>query len=183
MTPESEVLATIEGVEVNLSLAGGAGTPSGEWKSATATAPSSPEATVHEPLPVSSTPLLFGPDAFVSYIAGADGEFDQQAGGHPSEMATRIDTKNVVKIGPQGVLRLSSVHHVKDVVVDLPMGLLGDAQATPKCTFAELGSFKHCPVGHAGRADRDRARRHRVAVYRDLQHGARAWCRRGVRVL
>jgi hypothetical protein len=144
---ESGELAPDEAVELDLSVASEAGTSSGLSSVVTATAPGSPEAAVHEPLLVGGEPLAFGPNTLVSYIAGVNGEVDQQAGDHPFDMTTRIDLNNVVRVLPSGLLTgLTSVHDVKDVLADLPLGLVGDAQATPKCTFAELGSIHRCPA-------------------------------------
>ena len=142
---ESGLLEPNEAVEVVLSVAAEAGTPSGRLSSIIAAAPGAPEASVQEPLRVGSASFSFGASAFTQYIAGASGEVDQQAGGHPSQMTTRIDLNNVFRTLPTGQSAgLTSVHDVRDVIVDLPVGVIGDAQATPKCTFAELGTFKHC---------------------------------------
>ncbi len=140
-------LAPDEALVLRLFVTVAEGTPSGQPASTTATGPDSPQASVSEPLEVGSAPLSFGPSSLVTYIAGANGAPDTQAGGHPYEMSTRIDFKNVVRIGPQGYLQLTSVHDVKDIAVDLPMGLLGDAQAAEKCTFAQLETFVNCPPG------------------------------------
>ncbi len=89
---------------------------------------------------------MFGPSDFGTYIAGVDGAPDTQAGDHPYEMTTRIDLSSAVRNAPEGPREMTSVHDLKDVVVDLPVGLLGDAQATPKCRYPELASVKHCPA-------------------------------------
>ncbi len=122
------------------------GTPSGQLNTATATAPGISTPSVSEPLVVGSAPLSFGPSGLVSYVAGADGAPDTQAGDHPYEYTTRIDLNNTIRIGAKGDIELTSVHDVKDVVVDLPVGLLGDAQAAPKCPFSQLETNVHCPT-------------------------------------
>ncbi len=102
-----------------------------------------PEATVSAQSPVSSSVSLFGVSDLVSSIVGLDGAADTQAGAHPYELTTRIDFNSVVRIAPDngyGVPAATSVQDLKDAVVDLPVGLLGSASATPKCTLAQLSS-------------------------------------------
>jgi hypothetical protein len=135
-----------EAIELRLFVSVAAGTPSGQLSTASVTGTGSPEASVTEPLLVSSAPAAFGPSALVSYIASGNGDRDAQAGAHPYELATRIDLRNTVRVQPEGLRGLTSVHDAKDVIVDLPMGLLGDAQATPTCTFGQLESVQHCPA-------------------------------------
>ncbi len=100
---------------------------------------------------ISSVAPAFGV-ALSSYIAGVDGASDTQAGAHPYEMTTRIDLNNEFRVNPEGLVGDTSVHDVKDVVVDLPLGFLGSALATPMCTLAQLAATQHCPadtaVGH-----------------------------------
>ncbi len=110
--------------------------------------PGSPEASLSEPIVLSSAPSSFGPSALVSYIASPGGTPDTQAGDHPYEMTTRIDLHSAVRaIAPEGFIDTTSVHDLKDVVVDLPVGVVGDAQATPQCTFAQLASaVQGCPA-------------------------------------
>jgi hypothetical protein len=99
--------------------------------------------TVHNE--ISSSPPPFGPIAFRSYLAGPDGAPDIQAGDHPYELTTTIDLANNPLLVDRGVPNL------KDVVVDLPAGLVGSAVSAPTCTLAEL-SGRTCPsdsqVGH-----------------------------------
>ncbi len=135
-----------EALELRLFVSVEPGTPTGEQNTATATAPGSPETLLSEPLAVGAVTPVFGPSALQSFIAASDGTPDTQAGDHPYEMTTRIDLSNVVRRKPEGPFQLDTVHDLKDVIVDLPVGLLGDAQATPKCTFAQLASHAHCPL-------------------------------------
>ncbi len=140
-------LAPDEALALRLFVTVAEGAPSGQPATTTVSGPDSPEAAVSEPLAVGFAPLSFGPSSLVTYIAGAKGAPDTQAGGHPYELSTRIDLKNVVRFGPKGFLQLTSVQDVKDILVDLPMGLLGDAQAAEKCKFSQLETFVHCPPG------------------------------------
>jgi hypothetical protein len=96
-------------------------------------------------------PALFGLSAFESSIAGLEGASDTQAGDHPYELATGIYLNNVHRAGPENNSRDTSVHDVKDILVDLPLGFVGSVLATPTCTEGQLSSLA-CPsdtrVGH-----------------------------------
>lgn len=84
----------------------------------------------------------FGPNAFISLAAGVDGAPDSQAGDHPYEFTTRWDMNSVFRFGPETLESPESISvgQLRDTVVDLPLGFLGGALATPKCTFAQLNS-------------------------------------------
>jgi hypothetical protein len=94
-----------------------------------------------------STPA-FGPAFFDTYVAGPDGLPETQAAGHPYEMTTRIDLNNAFKLQPDGTFGAGTVQDPKDISVDLPLGFLGSALATPTCTFAQLSS--HIQAGEGG---------------------------------
>jgi uncharacterized repeat protein (TIGR01451 family) len=89
----------------------------------------------------------FGAASVSSYVAGADGQPDTQAGDHPYEFTTRIDLNSAFKLRPDAVFGVTSVEDPKNVVVDLPLGFLGSALATPTCTFAQLSSHVNGGVG------------------------------------
>ncbi len=118
-----------------------------------------PEAAVSAQNPVSSSMPLFGVSDLMSLITGLDGLADAQAGAHPYEFTTRIDFNSVFRFPPDpesskfGVPAATSVQDLKDAVVDLPVGFLGSAVATPKCTLAQLssgvagaGATPPCPI-------------------------------------
>ncbi len=135
-----------QGLELEMSVSAGPGSEGAGPNAVSVTAAGTLDASLEEPLPVGSPISTFGASSLVAYLAGTDGEPDSQAGGHPYEMTTRIDLHSITKPQPNLPTGLTSVHDLKDVVFDLPMGLVGDAQATPKCTFAELASEKDCPI-------------------------------------
>jgi hypothetical protein len=102
---------------------------------------------------LSSAPPLFGPSAFLAAISGPDGRPEAQAGAHPYEFTTRIDLNTMIGLGPETASPVAtSPGDIKDVVVDLPLGFLGNAQAAPKCKFSELVTLVGCSpateVGH-----------------------------------
>jgi hypothetical protein len=94
------------------------------------------------------SPLPFGPSSFSFDVEGPGGLADTQAGGHPDELTARIHLNSELRIGPEGKLTETSVQDVKDVVIDLPLGFLASALATPRCTFAQLSS--HVAAGEGG---------------------------------
>src|ERR1700722_1559431 len=72
-----------------------------------------------------------------------------QAGGHPSGLTTRIlfDTEEY-NHGPNGESRsVVPTQDPKDVVVDIPPGLIGDPQATPRCSLTNVTDKQaRCPA-------------------------------------
>jgi hypothetical protein len=93
----------------------------------------------------------FGSSSVSFDVKGPDGLADTQAGGHPYELTARIDLNSELRIGPEGKLINTSVQDVKDLVIDLPLGFLASASATPRCRFTQLSGIG-CPadsaVGH-----------------------------------
>jgi hypothetical protein len=70
-----------------------------------------------------------------------------QAGGHPWALTTRIDFATQKLSG--GVQPSAPARDVKDVVVDLPPGLLGDPMAVPRCSLVFVitrNGEEHCPA-------------------------------------
>jgi hypothetical protein len=96
----------------------------------------------------------FGLTGFDAELANAGGVSDTQAGDHPYEVASRFDLNTAIQVTTENKLETAAVGQARDVVVDLPLGVLGSAVATAKCTFAELESKRPqpCPldtlVGH-----------------------------------
>jgi hypothetical protein len=102
---------------------------------------------------VGSGPPTFGASGFLSDVTGADGLPDTQAGDRPYEITTRFDLATKMGLNAETTIGPVSVQEPRDAVIDLPVGLLGDAEATPKCTFAQLQEKPgSCPrdtmVGH-----------------------------------
>ena len=72
--------------------------------------------------------------SFSGSTTNADGSVDTQAGSHPFESTTSFNfpttTNSTGETVPDG--------NMKDVSVNLPAGFIGDPNATPKCTTAQL---------------------------------------------
>jgi uncharacterized repeat protein (TIGR01451 family) len=100
---------------------------------------SEPSASTVEPTSVTSEPPSFGVDAFDGTVLDAAGAPYRQAGGHPFAATVSLDFNTVTDPAPlKG--RLWPVEAVKDVLVDLPPGLVGDPTAAETCTADELAA-------------------------------------------
>lgn len=135
-----KVLAAGENLEMVIYVTVEPSAPESLLNSAKVTGGGAPEAITEAQNLLSSTPPPFGPIDLSNLIAGPAGETDTQAGGHPSELLTRIDLASTMRISPAGAFGATSVEDARDVAVDLPLGFLGTALATPTCTFAQLSS-------------------------------------------
>jgi hypothetical protein len=69
-----------------------------------------------------------------------------QAGGHPWALATTIEFTSEKQTVEGGIFDVPT-QNVKDVVTDLPPGLLGDPLAVPRCPLTQvLSKSKPCPA-------------------------------------
>ena len=89
---------------------------------------------------VAAESASFGVSAFTAPFLNAGGLLEEQAGGHPYQLDTNIDFDSVLGEDPEGFVDDTSVHPPKDVVVDLPVGMVGSAVSAPQCTLAELST-------------------------------------------
>jgi hypothetical protein len=105
------------------------------------------DASVSARNPNGGAPAPFGVSEFAPLLAGLDGLPDTQAGAHPYELSTMIDLNTVFRYPSNNrrALRRTSVQDLRDAVVDLPLGFVGSALATPTCTLAALSSQERCP--------------------------------------
>lgn len=106
------------------------------------------EASTSEQTPITSEPAPFEITDFSFGMDGTDGASYAQAGGHPYAVTTTLDYST------QTMVRAPALHvpdeNVKDVVVDLPLGMVGDPLATPRCPLSalqsdETGLSARCP--------------------------------------
>jgi hypothetical protein len=114
------------------------------------------EASVGEQSRVSAIPALFGVAGFTSFLAGLDGAPDTQAGDHPYEQTVTVDPATLLRTrGPTPAgnepFAVQSVRDIKDVVIDLPLGLAGSVLSAPGCRLVQITAGA-CPadtvVGH-----------------------------------
>lgn len=100
---------------------------------------SAPSAQTVEPTAIASEPPAFGVAAFDGTVLDAAGVPYRQAGGHPFAATVSLDFNTTTHPSPlKG--RLWPVEPVKDVLVDLPPGLVGDPTAADTCTADQLAA-------------------------------------------
>src|SRR5215212_536662 len=93
-----------------------------------------------DPTHVSDTPFGFGIDAFDGQVvADASGTTLTQAGGHPYAATVSIDFNTAHNPQPMAG-DIYPVEPVKDVVVDLPPGFVGDPTGADECTVKQLAN-------------------------------------------
>jgi hypothetical protein len=113
---------------------------------ATVSGGGAPQASTEATNQVSSAPPSFGAESFSFDVTGQDGLTDTQAAGHPYELTATLALNSEPRFGPEGNFTITSVQDVKDVLIDLPLGFLASALATPECKFSQL-SGGNCPPG------------------------------------
>jgi hypothetical protein len=103
-----------------------------------------------------SLAVPFGFESFTDQVAGLDGTTDSQAGDHPFETTVAFETNTAYLREPTadlfndtGILPVGGLNgadgSIKDFVVDLPPGFVGDPQVVPKCP-----NYKIAALGNAG---------------------------------
>jgi hypothetical protein len=74
-------------------------------------------------------------------VDGVDGAADQQAGGHPFAVTSSVRIPSVTRFAPEGgtvPYQKVPVQRIKDLLVGLPPGLVGDSQASAHCPLSAL---------------------------------------------
>jgi hypothetical protein len=96
---------------------------------------------------ISSTSSPFGISDLSMSSIGTDGALDTQAGDHPYAIATSLEF-NTVPFSLNSAEQRTP-ENPKDVVVDLPMGLVGNPTTAPQCPLVALTGVPHsvgCPA-------------------------------------
>jgi hypothetical protein len=106
------------------------------------------EASTSAQNPVSATPSPYAINDFSFTASGVDGAPDAQAGGHPYAVTTTLDFST--QSYPGLLERHEPAENIKDAVVELPLGLVGNPQAAPRCPLHEMdleetGTLVQCP--------------------------------------
>jgi hypothetical protein len=86
---------------------------------------------------VSTTAAPAGISDFSFDVDGVDGAPDAQAGGHPYAVTTTLDLPTH-EDNQNGEFEYEAAESIKDTVVELPLGLVGDPQAAPRCPLTGL---------------------------------------------
>jgi hypothetical protein len=103
-------------------------------------AASEPSSSTVEPTTIGTDPPAFGVSDFDgTVLSDPSGTPYRQAGGHPYAATVSVDFNTTTDPAPlKG--RLWPVEPVKDVLVDLPPGLVGDPTAAETCTADQLAA-------------------------------------------
>ena len=152
--PPGDVLAVWIDVEVNAGVAPNTVVTN----TATVEGGGAPAASTAVENPVNSTaPTEFGIQDFALTPYGVNGAPDVQAGEHPYALTSSFDLNTLA--GEPGLVEAARppVQDPKDVVVYLPLGLVGDPLAAERCTEAGLAgeqpgfesdsAVSRCPAG------------------------------------
>ncbi len=96
-----------------------------------------PAATTSERTPIAPESAPFAIADFALQAFDSNGASSTQAAGHPYTIATNLDftSENRARLGE---VNYRAPEEVKDVIVNLPAGLVGNPQATPKCSLHDL---------------------------------------------
>ena len=119
-----------------------------------------------DPVRISDADPPFGIDAFDQLATGPDGDFFAGAAAHPERMTTSIDFNlhTLPNYGPR-----YPVEDARDVLVDLPPGLLGSVAGLGRCTIPQLGNGEQStqprPPLPLRLPDRHRPHPHRVGEF------------------
>jgi hypothetical protein len=92
-----------------------------------------------EPNPISDAPPAFTIGDFDLRVDGVDGAPDLQAGSHPYGVTTSFITPSMTRHNPSefDYTRIP-VGRIKNLIVDLPAGFVGDPESTPRCPLTAL---------------------------------------------
>jgi hypothetical protein len=109
-------------------------------------------ASVSESNPVNVGPAAFGIEQVDFEAVGPDGAPDAQAGDHPYGVTTTIDLNTVFNTGLEDPrTHFRPAQEVRDTVVELPLGFVGDPLAAERCPEVDLtvhrGPRTDCPRG------------------------------------
>ncbi|HEU4700994.1 MAG TPA: hypothetical protein VFS37_00815, partial [Conexibacter sp.] len=103
-------------------------------------------ASTADPVTISPVPPPFGIDAFDGRVGDSAGAAFTQAGGHPASLSTALDFNTATDTSPtpnpfQPIIGPNQpIEPVKDIIVDLPPGLVGNPSAADECTSGQLAN-------------------------------------------
>jgi hypothetical protein len=112
-----------------------------------------PAAATQEETSIGTVPAAFGIKDFSLLPLDAGGGPEVQAGGHPYSLTTSFDLDTdilptLTTHPPVPEYSYVPAEEAKDLVVDLPLGLIGDPAVTPQCPLNALllnSGTQHCP--------------------------------------
>jgi hypothetical protein len=130
-------LAPFEDIELRIGVHVGAGASAGDLNEAEVSGGEAARVTTDRAVPVSSVPPQFGLEDFSVTPEEEGGAVDSQAGSHPYQFTSALTFNG----GSDPRLPLALP---KDLHLELPPGLVGNAVAVPKCSD---GDFRHVTEG------------------------------------
>jgi hypothetical protein len=142
-----------ERLTVALEVAVAPGTVGPVTNSVLVTGGGAPSASASIPTAIGTAPQSraapFGLARVTSEVTGVDGAIDAQAGDHPYETSVSFSLNTVPGTQrPEEYQEAGGLHgqpaHVKDVVVDVPPGFVGDPGVVEKCPLIEVHE-ERCP--------------------------------------
>ncbi|HEY2142384.1 MAG TPA: hypothetical protein VGG98_10040 [Solirubrobacteraceae bacterium] len=103
------------------------------------------EAVASVQTPITSQVVPFGPfDLSAAALDG--GALDTRAGGHPTALSASVDFSTKFKFNGQNEPSIQPVESARQIVFDLPAGLVGDPQAAPTCSLTDMSNLPPtCP--------------------------------------
>jgi hypothetical protein len=131
-TPVVEPLTPYGSIEVQLKVqaTGGPQTTSDE---AHIEGGGAPAVTVKRPVTVSEASAPFRIEGFSVEPEEADGSLDTQAGSHPYQLTTTVGLSTTYEQGTDKPVTMA-----RNVAVNLPPGVVGNAQAEPQCSLVDF---------------------------------------------
>jgi hypothetical protein len=93
-------------------------------------------ASVTKPTKISTEPASFGIQDFSFQPFGSNGTTDTEAGGHPVSLSTSLYFSSLATTSGGGTY--GPAEEVKNILVNLPPGLVGNPLATPRCPQHDL---------------------------------------------
>jgi hypothetical protein len=143
------VVSAGEVLEMDVTVATGPSASGVLTNTATVTGGHAAEASTSTRNPVSATPAPFAISDFSFGASDVNGAPDTQAGGHPYAVTAALDF--TTQTLPSEPAYHEPAQNIKDAVVELPLGLVGNPQAAPRCPLSKLeldetGSFVQCPA-------------------------------------
>jgi hypothetical protein len=93
--------------------------------------------------PIEEGPQPFGvlSGSFTLALFDVNGAIETQAGGHPGSLYTTFALPSAMTILPSSEFGADSVEEFKQIVTDLPPGVIGDALAAPSCPLSTVSTI------------------------------------------
>jgi hypothetical protein len=135
-----ETLAPYDQLEMRIGVNVTGAEGSEQLNQATITGGGAQAASIQRKVPISSAPVPFGVENYELALEEEGGAATEQAGAHPFQLTTTIDFNQLKDIRPieSETPEVTTPALTKDVNVQLPPGLIGNATSIPQCTTAEF---------------------------------------------